>query len=519
MAYIRSLPRAALSALVLMGMSLVGITAASPAKADFSKAKYHGKMGVCGSTYGAKTYGKTRYDRAFLHVWNNTCWSCPSGHSRTANPDVKSRNACRRAGKTTYKRATKHKKVKFLGKCPKGQFVHTLNQTCYSCPKHYRRSGNPHVAGKHACKRSTKTSLKAAKYRGKPARLCPKGSFFDPRKGGECWSCPSSHKHRTVNAVTSGKACASKFTQVFAADTTALCRNLISAVNAGSQGVAKVSKKIERVTSPLMDPVRKTADKLSSKIKSPKELNKLLNKGVSPLLRDKAALRGLDRFAKKVNAQRSKIKRAMLNPKLVCDNRGRGLVNVFKSLDLLPRKRAGLFDGTLIKSANASTGLRPHIAIALSNSGRSAANWHGATVGLTFISNGDQHRIFLSLGPVTYFSTRAGYDITLAGMYFHRANITNFDLVDHLGVEWGFAKGKWLDDWLDQLTKKYPTRGAVLAWLPGGINISHDPLFQEFPGIGTNFVSTDDPDEKGKGLGPVDVSVSFDVTLQLIKIR
>jgi hypothetical protein len=104
-------------------------------------------------------------------------------------------------------------------------------------------------------------------------------------------------------------------------------------------------------------------------------------------------------------------------------------------------------------------------------------------------------------------------------MYFHRANISKFDLVDHLGMELGFSKGKWLDDWLDALTKKYPTRGAVLAWLPGGINISTDPLFRAFPGFGTNFISTDDPNEKNAGLGPFDVSVSFDVTFQLIKIR
>jgi hypothetical protein len=503
----------------LFGLSLAMIAAAAPAEASFSKAKYHGKIGICKGTYPAKTIGKRRYDRAFLHIWNKTCWSCPTGYKRTANPNVKGAKACKRKGKKSHARASKHKKVKLFGKCPKGQFVFTLNQTCYSCPSGYRRSASPNIAGKKACIRKTKTAYAAGKYRGKPAKACRKGTFLSLRKGGECWSCPSTHKHRTINKVTGGKACAAKFTQILSADTSGLCRTLITAVNAGSQGVAKISKQVERFTSPVMGRVNKAASGLSNKIKSPKELNKILNKAVAPLLRDKAALRGLDRFAKKLNAQRTKIKRAMMDPKMVCNNRGQGLVNVFKSLDLLPKKRAGLLDGALIKSAHASTARRPHIAVALSNSGRSSANWHGATIGLTFVSNGDQHRIFLSFGPITYFSTRAGYDITLSGAYFHRAQITSFDLIDHLGLEFGFAKGKWLDDWLDKLTKKYPTRGAVLAWLPGGINVSTDPLFKEFPGIGTNFISTGDPNESGRGLGPIDASASIDVTVQLIKIR
>lgn len=51
-----------------------------------------------------------------------------------------------------------------------------------------------------------KISRTKATYRGKLSTKCPKGSFFDPRNGGECWSC-SSGTHRTVFAVTSGKAC------------------------------------------------------------------------------------------------------------------------------------------------------------------------------------------------------------------------------------------------------------------------------------------------------------------------
>lgn len=52
-----------------------------------------------------------------------------------------------------------------------------------------------------------------AKWRGK-LNKCAKGTFYDPRKGGQCWSCPKNHK-RTVFAVTSNKACQKKGQVVF----------------------------------------------------------------------------------------------------------------------------------------------------------------------------------------------------------------------------------------------------------------------------------------------------------------
>ncbi|MGA0395077.1 MAG: hypothetical protein ACO3MW_13575 [Rhodospirillales bacterium] len=43
-----------------------------------------------------------------------------------------------------------------------------------------------------------------AKYHSKVG--CPKGTFHDPRNGGECWSCPRGYG-RTAHAVTANKAC------------------------------------------------------------------------------------------------------------------------------------------------------------------------------------------------------------------------------------------------------------------------------------------------------------------------
>ncbi|MEM6989396.1 MAG: hypothetical protein AAF721_02825 [Myxococcota bacterium] len=51
-------------------------------------------------------------------------------------------------------------------------------------------------------------AAKPARSHGKASNVgCPSGSFFDPRRGGECWTCNG--KTRTVHAVTSASACGS----------------------------------------------------------------------------------------------------------------------------------------------------------------------------------------------------------------------------------------------------------------------------------------------------------------------
>ena len=49
------------------------------------------------------------------------------------------------------------------------------------------------------------SSYKKAKYRKKLG--CKPRQFHDPRKGGQCWSCPRKHRYRSTKAVTSKGAC------------------------------------------------------------------------------------------------------------------------------------------------------------------------------------------------------------------------------------------------------------------------------------------------------------------------
>lgn len=51
-----------------------------------------------------------------------------------------------------------------------------------------------------------KVGTTKATKRGSPKLSCAKGAFFDPRKGGECWSCAKG-THRTIFAVNKSKAC------------------------------------------------------------------------------------------------------------------------------------------------------------------------------------------------------------------------------------------------------------------------------------------------------------------------
>lgn len=58
--------------------------------------------------------------------------------------------------------------------------------------------------------KQVKCTTSKATYKGKVIKAKPKGAFFDPRKGGEWWKCPSNYPRRTAYAVTDKRACATK---------------------------------------------------------------------------------------------------------------------------------------------------------------------------------------------------------------------------------------------------------------------------------------------------------------------
>lgn len=60
-----------------------------------------------------------------------------------------------------------------------------------------------------------KVGTAKATKRGSPKLSCAKGAFFDPRKGGECWSCAKG-THRTIFPVNQSKACERRATRKYA---------------------------------------------------------------------------------------------------------------------------------------------------------------------------------------------------------------------------------------------------------------------------------------------------------------
>lgn len=133
-----------------------------------------------------------------------SCWSCPSGTVRNVTA-VDSTNACMRPPGETTAKAKRHGRGKgLLGTdCARGQFWDP-NGYCWSCPGGFTRTAAA-VTAKNACTKWRGPSFTEAALKKRLA--CPDGSFFDPIRGGSCWSCPDGYV-RTLVAVTESNACA-----------------------------------------------------------------------------------------------------------------------------------------------------------------------------------------------------------------------------------------------------------------------------------------------------------------------
>ncbi|MEV7420735.1 hypothetical protein [Streptomyces sp. NPDC089919] len=97
--------------------------------------------------------------------------------------------------------------------CVDGAFYDPRNGgECWSCPTGYIRNVTPVTNGDACWQASRAVSTSATYVRAETwAWNCPAGAFWDPRMDrfpwrGECWSCPTGYL-RNVTPVTSGTAC------------------------------------------------------------------------------------------------------------------------------------------------------------------------------------------------------------------------------------------------------------------------------------------------------------------------
>ena len=141
---------------------------------------------------------------SFFDLTTWSCWQCPANFNRSAAPVV-SEQAC---GQSTAAGLTRVRATLLGGRCPQGSFFDPIRGgECWSCPSGYRRTVFSVEDRGWACetganifelKKSAATFIKKG--------VCEAGTIFDPRNGGECWTCPSGML-RTVFPVNEANAC------------------------------------------------------------------------------------------------------------------------------------------------------------------------------------------------------------------------------------------------------------------------------------------------------------------------
>ena len=153
---------------------------------------------------GGKVRCDTKYratrklDKAFLHAYNLTCWSCPRGYKRSLDPNVAGRKACFKKAYSKWSKIKyrgKGKRVMFVGiRCPRGSFRHGLTDRCYSCPGGYKRTVF-HINSRKACEQVIRARHTRAHKRGKPG--CNRG-YFQNGLSDRCYKCPKGYKRTLV---------------------------------------------------------------------------------------------------------------------------------------------------------------------------------------------------------------------------------------------------------------------------------------------------------------------------------
>lgn len=535
---------------VILGVSVS--LSVTPAEASYSKAKYHGKTfcpkgaffdprkgGQCWSC-PAGTHrtlfpvtGKAACEkRASLSATKATFrgkrknskpkgsfydprkggeyWSCPRGYPRRTAYKVTDRRACATKRIIGEKLTRAKFRAKVIRSKPKGAFFDPRKGGEYwSCPRGYKR-GPTAVTAKNACIRANKASrMKATFVKGFG---CPRGQFFDPRKGGQCWSCPTK-TFRTTRAVTSAQACTTNFGNIIA-DGTAICRSFISTMAKGAKGMNDAQNLIKKITGPLMAPVKKVMSTITKNIKAPSGMDKMANQIGRALAPYQRQMEAMSAMSAQIRRNKTRVRNVLLNSNIMCSGNGGQIISALKKAGANPRRRADLFDGLFVKSAHASTRFGTFYAFSLTNEGRLATDAIGLTIGFTLVTDFKANtRLYFSYGP--YTSTRPGISGSLDFMVFPKAKIDGFHGIQNLGIEWGFAPGETIENFV----AKWPAKlRKVMRILPGGLAISHSPLFNQVPGIGTTIFSGSDEVGTGK-FGLIDITGSADVTVQLVKFR
>jgi hypothetical protein len=490
---------------------LMSLLFAAPVLANFSAATFQGKSSGCGSG-------------AFLDLRNGgECWACPTGYDRTVGYAVDTNQACvdrptfkaaferkhgcqggtffdprnggecwecpdsfprRTAYAVTDDKACATKNVigeklrsatyKYKSGCTGSAFFDPRNGgECWACPSGFNRTATA-VTDDKACAKSTEV-FASASFKSKFS--CPSGAFFDPRNGGECWSCPSG-QYRSINPVTSNKACTNKPLEIFAADGQAICKQVIDGIKEGKQGAEKLSKSFEALIVPVKKPLDDAMAKLSGQMKTPAELDKLygnLSKHLSSELTSE-----LIRIQRNLKNAAGKLDQVLLDSNLMCGGNFAEIDRRLIALDLNPKlgpSKSSAWDDFFIKSARAYSGQGVYstyaIAVAIPDSSGFAYN-----VGFTLVTNfNGAGGIYFGIGPQV--STSTGLSANVGAMVYPVASLSTFDSSPVPGAQISFGAG-------DKVKDFFKKAGRAAALIPDSIDIAFDPTFQSVPGFGVS---------------------------------
>jgi hypothetical protein len=255
------------------------------------------------------------------------CWQCPADRPRrTAYPVTDSR-AC--ATKEIFGeklgRATLKGKV---GRCTGSQFFDPRNGgECWSCPGSEPRRTLYPVTDARACasKEILGETLSPATFRSKSVPFaCPAGQFWDPRNGGECWACPASHPYRTMDAVYEGKACTDKVGEIFLPDPKLLCQlgvGALAAVHKGAQSAQDEVGKVLGLIGDALAPALKPIEKELAKLEGTIRSATELDALLSDIAKHvrNEPVERALRAGDLLRSESDKLLQVLLDEKLICD--------------------------------------------------------------------------------------------------------------------------------------------------------------------------------------------------------
>ena len=431
---------------------LLALSVGGAAADEFSKATPRGKAGCPAGT--------------FLDIGRGDCWSCPKDYDRTVLAPVDSPQACRRSA--AFSRAQRHARGTGLVRtdCPRGQFWDPIDGHCYSCPGGYNRTADP-VTSPRACARAVKKVFARA-TRSRSAG-CPAGAFLDIGRG-DCWSCPAGW-YRTVNPVTGAKACANNARAIFAADTTAICSQIVNALSEGEKGAARFMASVEPLIAPVMKPVDEGLRALSGRIGAPSELERVVHGLARGLRPYRNVVDEVQRLAKQVKQHARPLKALLLNPRTMCEGTIAERDRQLTALGLRPRlqPRASVVpDGLLVGLAHAAP-RRPHVVVSGTVSFTLATSpplpFNLALLVVTDYAG--QGGVYFTAGPfLTVPPKTTVLGLSLATYLFPSADLEDFDGLGAMSTEIGLARGKPLTEFM---------KAAGVKGFPSGVNLSFDP--------------------------------------------